>query len=246
MNCIQFTTEKDSVAKIISFLECDGLFIEIGDDFQDYAALLKTQKKRHFIGPIFTSRNSDLNRDNAFWIIGSNSENEIVHTQAVYFFDIGKQALSHYLLKNIARFSSHCESRYNLRYNPGPGAKNMQGRICYHGEFWLHIGPSSCGTSGTLALLTRLMMAECLKRWKVDYFFAFMRALNACRGLAARGGFMHFDPYAMVWDDPEKGVEQEAWVTWSSREDMEHLLHVANLMLLNSKQRTLTKGKTAA
>ncbi len=228
---------------IIKYIESSGIYLQIGTDFYDYAEALKQQEKRHFIGPIFSIENQGLGKNNAFWIIGRNKSDEIVHTQAVHLIDLKDQTLAAYLQKHIVDFSSFTDEQHNLRFNPGPSSGIISGQACYHGEFWLNLGVSRCGNSGMATLLSKLAMILSLQHWNVDCFFSFIIALNACRGLAARGGYMHTEPYSVVWEVPDRQEEQEAWLAWSNQIDIKHLINITAPMLAQSLRGSLAAPK---
>jgi hypothetical protein len=95
------------------------------------------------------------------------------------------------------------------------------------------------------AALARLALVMCLLKWAPDFVFGFIFPLAACKGLAAREGYMHTEPGSLYWAVSGQSEKMEIWTVWMSREDIRHIL-TSRLLPCSSnwrEVRTATEAK---
>ncbi len=216
------------ISTIVELVAARGVTLEVGSDFSALEQILKTQPQRNALAPKFDPQISELSEATAFWVLGRDSYGEVVHTQAVQTIDLQGSTLAAYLEK---RFCEFVPANYRIdtaqsRYCSAPGSRTIAGSVCYHGELWLKGGPGGYRGAGMTAVLARLAMVLSLMRWSPDYVFGFMFPLAACRGLAAREGYMHTEPGSIYWAVPGQTDALEEWAVWMSREDICHILQI--------------------
>jgi len=212
------------LSSLTEFFAMKGINLEIGSDFSVYKNLLLEQPKRHYIGPKFTTSKNQLDEENAFWLIGRDPEGDIIHSQAVRTIELDGKCLADHMSEKVGEYSSFGHPEFNLQYSAGPYASDITGTVCYTGELWLKMNKSNLGSSGLVALLSRMAMALSVEKWSPDVYFAFMDSKNVLRGLAARCGFMHMEPASIKWSVPETKSNHEAWTTWVTNTDIQYLL----------------------
>lgn len=216
------------VSTIVNLAASRGIKLEFGSDFSAFRDALKDQPERHSLSPRFDPQCNDLNEKTAFWITGRDALGEIVHTQAVRTIELGGLTLGSYL---AARFRDFTPADYAIdksrsRYHGAPGSRAIAGEVCYHGELWLKGGPGGYRGAGMTAVLARLAIAMSLLKWAPDYIFGFMFPIAACKGLAAREGYMHTEPGTLYWALPGQEEPMEIWTVWMGREDIRHILDI--------------------
>ncbi len=212
---------------LTEFLESEGLIIESGSDFEKYKNALKAQPDKDPIGPRFRPESFQNSDDEAFWVIGKNDAGQIVHTQAMRHIDLKGQSLGEHFEARIDDYISEIFDHDRMKYQAGPGAKTVTGKVCYVGEFWMQGGEKGIRGSDLATPLSHLTMAMCLLRWSPDYIFAIMRSSVICKGLAARSNFLRTEPGSFTLPFVDQGEDVEAWTAWSSREDMQYLMKLA-------------------
>ena len=79
-----------------------------------------------------------------------------------------------------------------------------------------------------------------LLEWSPDFVFGLVHPLAACKGLAAREGYMHLAPGGILWQQTEDNDIFEEWLVWMSREDIQHVMRFSPLRLYEKLE---TKGK---
>ena len=233
----------------------EGLELEVGSDFLLFEHYVNIQPARNPPAPKFSTRHNDLNESNAFWIVGKNSGGEVVHTQAVCTIDLKGDTLQEHISCNLMAFAMPGYSIDETRshYFPGPASRLIRGKVCYHGELWLKSGPDGFRGAGMTAILARLALAMSLLKWSPDYVFGFMPPIAACKGLAAREGYVHAQPRSILWSVEERKELVEDWIVWMSRNDIRHLMTIPPLTLFRQlegakrrKQSRSSANKTKA
>ncbi|SEW04648.1 hypothetical protein SAMN05444851_1067 [Aliiroseovarius sediminilitoris] len=213
------------VTAILDMASEHGLVIEMGSDFDLYESHINTHRAHQPIGAPFDPKRHEMNEHNGFWIVGWNEQGTLVHTQAMRRFNLGGLTLSDYLGQNFRDFPPVGLDLDMERscYQPGPGARRISGKTCYHGELWVKGDDRYRGT-GLPGLLARFALATCVLRWSPDHIFGFMPERHAFRGLAEREGYMHTDPSALAWYPKGSNAPLKGFMTYMSRDDLSHLI----------------------
>ena len=203
-----------------------GVHIRLGDDFHEYRDIIKHHRPEQPPAPPLDPDVHDMS--SGFWFTGTDAEGKLVFTQAMRDIDLGDLTLAEYLTANFRDFppASLPVDVPNSRYLPGPAARKITGRVCYHADLWMRPGESSYRGSGLPNVLARLAMVTAIMRGSPDYIFGFIARNHAFKGLGEREGYMHSEPSALHWlraDKPETLVCQ---MVWMGREDLEHLLTI--------------------
>ena len=96
--------EERFVSSTASVLEQHGIGISLGTDFDEYRSQFIAERPEHEIGAPFDPELHNLNKTNAFWMIGRNRQGEIMHTQAIRLLDLGCGTLGDYFSKSFRDF----------------------------------------------------------------------------------------------------------------------------------------------
>ena len=221
------------ISSCITRIAAAGLILEIGSDFKIFSNAIEKHTARSPVTPKFNPDIERLDETNAFWMLGRNEHNEIVHTQAIRLMDIGNKTLAEHALEEFPNYTPPLWTLVSdmSQYRPGPGSCKIHGTICYHGDFWFKGGKGGFRGRGMNVLTSHLAMAMSLVKWNPDYIYAYMNSLVACSGVAARGGFMHMEQNNLYWSIPGYSELLETWMVWSSRQDILHLIGAGSFSL---------------
>ncbi len=207
-----------------------GIELEVGSDFEFFCSIPNQQPDRHAISPIFDPEESDVSASNAFWLIGRNAAGEIVLTQAIKLVRVGEAGFLNHMQKNLADYRPKgdrldiAKSQINLTER----AAKLSGDLCYYGELWIkNTYRGSCLT----AIMPRLMFAIAISKWSPNVVFGIMEPLAACKGLAAREGFMHLEQGGLHWQGRTRSETFEEWLVWTTRDDFIFNMRVSLDML---------------
>jgi len=209
-----------------------GMKLQVGDDFQHYADMIRELRTDQPLGDPFNLEKQELTHENAFWISGWDKAGDLVHTQAIRRLQI-KNSLADFMQKSFRQFPpSGCDlDMGRSTYTPGPGARGIRGVVCYHGEAWLRSGKGGFRGTGIAGALARFAMTTAVLRWSPDYIFCFVPEGLAYRGLVEREGYMHTDPGALAWQLRD-GPQLRGFMGWMGREDLTHMMGIPTETLL--------------
>lgn len=210
------------VSAITEIARTCGITLEVGSDFESFREALTAHPDMPPIYPMFDPACSYVDWTNGLWIKGTDSEGEIVHTQALRQLDLSQTTLAEHLKLHRRKYviqGAAIDPDLSL-YTEGSAWHTIRGRVCYHGQLWLKGGPGGYRGKGLTTILPRLALALAYLQWSPDYVFGFMTPKAACGGLSAREGYMHFEPG--IWRVPGDTRKHETWMVWMSREDLAH------------------------
>lgn len=228
--------ETDAIAKYIAGAETVvselGISIEVGSDFDFFCSIPKLQPDRHAVSPIFDPDESSISASNGFWLIGRNASGEIVLTQAIKLIPVGEAGFLSHLTRDLADYRPKGD-RLDIAKSQvvlTDRAASLSGDLCYYGELWIKgTYRGSCLT----AVMPRLMFAIAIAKWSPNVVFGVMEPLAACKGLAAREGFMHLEQGGLHWWDHVSSEIMEEWLVWTTRDDFIFNMRVSPEMLSN-------------
>ncbi len=221
-----FSDGERFIANSTNVLARAGIELSIGHDFESYRSILADARPDHILGAPFDPSIHELNPDNAFWIIGRNVKGDIMHTQAMRMLDLGGKNLAEYLRHGFRDFppSGVDLDLPRSRYRPGPGAGQISGEVCYHGEFWIGATPREFRGAGLSSVLGRHAFWQAVQRWNPDNVFAFMQKAVVYKGFAARHGYMHTEPGSLRWFLRGNDTPIEGFMSYMNREDLRFIL----------------------
>ncbi|NIA68667.1 hypothetical protein HBA54_08690 [Pelagibius litoralis] len=235
-------SEIQFIGAINEIAERNAIRIEVSSDFDAFRNLRRKQTERPPLSPIFDPAVSDLGSKNAFWIKGSNSKGEVIHTQSVRLNDLTGCSLAEHLHQRRAAYAPPgiTVDIDQSSFGSAPASQIITGDVCYHGELWLKGGNNGLRGGGLTSTLPRLALALALLEWSPDYIFGLVHPLAACKGLAAREGYMHLAPGGILWQQQDSTEVFEEWLVWMSREDIQHVMRFSPLSLYEKLEK---KGK---
>lgn len=216
------------IAKIFSLLEDNNLHLKTGTDFEYFRNIPLKQPIRPHVAPMFDPAVQQLDPEKTFWLTASAPSGEVVHTQAIQLLDLEDKTLGEHLTARLGDYRPH-GNKLDLdksRARQTVATSNLRGQVCYHGELWIKGGKNGYRGGCLTALLPRLMLAMAMRRWRPDYIFGVMEPGAACKGLAAREGYMHLEQGSVLWHDPGSSEPFEEWIVWLGKQDIPHLLAV--------------------
>jgi len=213
-----------NVSSIIQKLESVGLRIEIGSDFVAYRKRRDAQSDRLPIYPVFDSSSSFIDESNAFWVCAFNDRNELVHTQVVRMIDLGETTLQDHLSQHRHKYLTPgmVKNADQVSYSRLPSLARINGRVCYHGEFWLKGGDQGLRGQGYTALMSRVVFEMALKIWSPDFLFGFVPIKLAMNGIPFRYGYSRCEPGGWIGADQQMAVEEA--LVWTSKSEAEQFL----------------------
>ena len=211
----------------VTTLTAHQLDLTVGDDFEEYATLVRAGRPEQPLGPPFDPSKQFLPKARGIWVIGRNPKGELVHTQAMRLLDLYDQTLARYLSSRYEEFppGGVKVDMENSWFRAGPGASHITGRAVYHGEMWM-ADDSAYRGRGLIDVLARFAFLTAMLHWQPDFVFGFILRPVARRGLAEREGYMHSDPYCLSWQIEGRNEPLDCNMVWMALDDLRHVMHV--------------------
>ncbi|GAB4391176.1 MAG: hypothetical protein Tsb0032_01860 [Kiloniellaceae bacterium] len=221
------------ISNIDQIAERHGMKIDVSSDFEAFRDLRTAQDKRLPISPIFDQRVSEISPTDGFWIKGTSESGELVHLQAVRLQTLRDVTLAEHLYQHRDIYAPPGVEvdLEQTNYGACPASRRITGKVCYHGELWLKGGPGGYRGHGLTAALPRLALALAHMAWSPDYMFGLVHPMAACKGLAAREGYMHLEPGGILWQRKDRDEVYDEWMVWMGHDDLAHLMRFAPLDL---------------
>jgi hypothetical protein len=186
---------------------------------QDFLAVNQANRATWLpLGSMFDTRFSQLDPDNAFFIVGENTRGETVACQACRYFDW-----------QGTTFKEECES---LRFwyadpatqkNQGEtstvtalAARGTTGRIAYSGAAWYR--PDYRG-KGLVEYLPRLARAYARSLWDTEATITLMAENNIRKGVFPRNGYKNLE-WAVDVVNNQSGTIRFGYI-WTKTDEME-------------------------
>ena len=216
------------IATSRDILRSHGIEITIGSNFENYAEIIRSERKVQNLGAPFDHEIYELPKKESFWLIGRNKDGELIHSQAAKKVHLGGKNLAGHLLKNFRDFPPPLPGvDFNRsRFRATPGAHRISGNVVYHGEVWMAPEEGTYRGTGLSTVLARTGLLEIMRRWDPDYIYGFMLRQVAFKGFSERMGYFHNEPGALHWQIAGRDEPLEAFLTWLSEEDAKFLLDI--------------------
>ncbi|RWK94382.1 hypothetical protein [Mesorhizobium sp.] len=195
-----------------------GLYITMGDDFEEYNRITSRLPGKPPTTPHFRPDCSDLQPRKAFWIIGRDREGSIAHVQAMRLDDLCNTSLAEHLGSLKACFADP-----DLQAGPSsscscsaPTARSITGLVAYHGDIWLR---ADFRGRGLAAFIGRIAFGLAWAKWSPDWIYALVAGWNIEKGVVDRYGYQHCE-YGSVLRLPALGISHDDWLVWLTRHEL--------------------------
>jgi len=201
-------------------LEQIGMHVEVGTDFARYRRIRAPHADTRPIYPMFDIASTFVDASNGFWIIGTDAEGRLVHTQAFRLLPLGDMTLRQHLQVHHQKYVTPgmVDDPDATRFEAHRGLDEISGRVCYQGEFWLEGGLHGFRGGGAVALLSRLGLELAAQTWAPDFVFAFIGANHALNGTPLRHCYYNAAPGSWATGDGRRFSEE--WLVWMSGADL--------------------------
>jgi hypothetical protein len=205
-----------------------GIDVQIGTDFDEYREIVLRDRPNQGLGAPFDLSLQNLNEGNAFWLTGRDMDGELMHTQAARLLDMKDETLGTYMFNRFREFPPAIPDidLERSRFRASPGARNITGRVIYHGEVWMSDKPGQFRGNGLSTVLARYGLLTAIQRWNPHYIFGFMARTVAFKGFAERMGYMHNEPGALRWFRKGSDIPLEGFLSYLSNEEARYLLEM--------------------
>jgi len=213
------------LARLIAGLEQQartrGLSLRLRTDFGHLCRLCGDLPDKPSPTAMFNPLLAEIGADNGFWLEGVDRDGRVSHVQAVRRDELAGTTLAQELesLRAFYRDPSLVAAGEYCR-SFAPAAREITGRVCYHGEMWLRGGPGGLRGKGLSAVLPKLALAIALARWAPDFVYGFGYPALINNGVMLQYGYCHMQPRVVYWVRPERSEPLDVWIVWLTGRDL--------------------------
>jgi hypothetical protein len=224
----QNDARKSQISECISNLAARKITLEIQNDFNQYAEIVRYERQVQALGAPFDHKKQFIPAHRGFWILGRNPDGVLMHTQAVRLLDLRNQNLGSYMTHHYEKFPpGGADVDWSKSwYRPGPGSKKITGQVAYHGEMWVDGSAGDYRGRGLVDILARIAFIQIQEQLNADHVFGYMLRSVARKGLAEREGYLHNDPYCLSWKLNDRVEPLDCNMVYMSAEDMDYSIDV--------------------
>jgi hypothetical protein len=204
-----------------------GMTLSVEEDFEAFARIARQMPGRAPVTPMFDPRHSELRPGRAFWIKGVDASGDVVHLQAARVDDLGDMALIDWLESLQAFYARPMMSAapHEVCFCAAPHAREIKGRVAYHGEVWLRDGVDGFRGFGLGGVLPRMAIAVALLRWSPDFMYGIAWPKIVQKGMARFYGYRNFQPHGAIWNWQRTPQVLQGDLIWLSRQEMIGMTH---------------------
>jgi hypothetical protein len=216
------------IATSRDILFSQGIDLTFGTDFEEYKEIVADERPMQKLGAPFDPEINELNKNNAFWVIGRSEDGALIHTQASKRIRLSGRPLSSYMMRQFRAFPPPLPG-VNLttsRFRATPGTHRIAGTAAYHGEFWVAPERGRYRGVGLAPVFGRTGMLEMMRRWDPDWIYGFILNVVAYKGFGARIGYLHLEPSVLKWVVDGRTAPIDTFRAYNSREDLQYLLDI--------------------
>jgi len=201
-----------------------GIKLSIGFDFQKYVSITKALPTKPPTYPTFRPDRSLIKPGEGYWMIGLDKNDEVVLVQAARLFD-----LSH------SNFAEHLESLKAFYADPAtqahpgdrcsctaPTAKKINGKVAYHGDFWLR---KDFRGQRMPEIMAAVLRGVSFSMWAPDFLVGLPERWLLTKGVLAQYGHLHCEPGGSVLHLVQENIVADDLFVWLTGEELEGLIN---------------------
>ena len=227
-NLIGNNTNKTTVREIIDLIRDikdhePGIHLEFEQHFAQFLNVIQNNPDREELSPMFDPRYCSIGTDNGFWIKGVNENGEIVHLQAIRFNDLKQKSLSQHWMEHsmLYRPPGIQPDFKKTVFDRAPASHLITGKVCYHGELWMHKDFRGLHIASRLANLAMLLARV---RFNPDFIYCLISPEIVRTGLSVRHGYLHMHPHGIQWHVQSETEIHEEYLIWMTAEELDQLM----------------------
>lgn len=197
-----------------------GIKLSIGFDFHEYVSITGATPTKGKTYPTFRPDRSPIKVGEGYWLVGVDTNNEIVLVEAARLYDLSQSNLAEHL-QSLKFFyadpakHAHPQDRCICR---APSAPQITGKVVFHGDIWVR---ADFRGQGITKIMAGIMRGASLAMWAPDF---------TC-GLAGRWSVdkrvydvAHSEPSGSVLRLVAENIEEDEWLLWTTGEELRSLI----------------------
>lgn len=199
-----------------------GVRLAIGFDFHEYVSITGSIPTKGRTYPVFRPDRSPIKSGEGYWFVGVDKSNEIVVVEAARLYDLSNTNLAEHL-ESLKFFyadpskHAHPDDRCISR---APSARQITGRVAYHGDLWVR---RDFRGRGMPAIMAGMMRGVSLAMWAPDFTCALAGQWSVDKRVYDTS---RCEPDGSILRLAGEDIVDEDWLFWKTSEDLMSLVSV--------------------
>jgi hypothetical protein len=201
-----------------------GIKLSIGFDFHKYVSITKALATKVPTYPTFRPDRSPIEKGEGYWMIGLDKNNEVVLVQAARLYDLSNSNFAEHL-ESLRVFygdpatQAHPQDRCSCT---APSAKKINGKVAYHGDFWLR---KDFRGQGMPEIMAAVLRGVSFSMWAPDFVVGLPERWLLSKGVLAQYGHLHWEAGGSVLHLVEDNIVADDLIAWLTGDELECLVN---------------------
>lgn len=196
-----------------------GIKLSIGFDFDEYVSITRSTPTKGRTYPNFRPDRSPIKSGDGFWMMGVDKKNDVAVLQAVRLYDLSGSNFAEHLESLKAFYADPA-----IHANPqdictctAPSAKEMTGKVAYHGDAWVR---SDYRRQGMPKIIAGVARGVAFAMWTPDFMCGLGARWLLDKGLVAQYEYAHWEEGGSRLRLVEEGIVDDDWLIWLTGEEL--------------------------
>ncbi|WP_143130709.1 hypothetical protein [Bradyrhizobium arachidis] len=194
-----------------------GIKLSIGFDFHEYLAITRATPTKAPTYPNFRPERSPIKTGEGYWMMGVDANNEVALLEAARLYDLSDSNFADHLESLQAFYGepaiyAHPQDRCTCR---AASAKQMTGRVAYHGDRWIRRDFRGQGIPKIMAGIAR---GVSFAMWAPDFLCALVARKRLDRGSVY--GYAHYEPGGSALHLLDEAIVDDDCLVWLTGEEL--------------------------
>lgn len=200
-----------------------GVKLSIGFDFHEYVSITKALPTKKRTYPMFRPDRSPIKSGEGYWMIGVDKNSEVALVEAARLYDLSNSNFAEHLESLKAfyadpRMHAHPEDRCTCA---APSARQITGKIAYHGDFWLR---EDFRGQGLAKVMAGVLRGISFGMWAPDFICGLAERWLLDKGVLARYGYAHHEPGGSILRLVEENIADDDLLVWLTGGELRRLV----------------------
>jgi hypothetical protein len=201
-----------------------GIKLSIGFDFHKYVSITKALPTKPPTYPTFRPDRSSIKPGEGYWMIGLDKNDEVALVQAARLFDLSHSNFAEHLESLKAFYvdpatQAHPEDRCSCT---APSAKKINGKVAYHGDFWLR---KDFRGQRMPEIMAAVLRGVSFSMWAPDFLVGLPERWLLSKGVLAQYGHLHCEPGGSLLHLVKDDIVADDLLAWLTGEELEALVN---------------------
>ncbi len=201
-----------------------GMKLSIGFDFNEYVAITRSLETKRPTEPIFRPDCSPIKSGEGYWMIGADQNNEVALVEAARLYDLQHSNLAEHLESLKAFYAdpvrqAHPRDRCTCT---APSARNIRGKVAYHGDFWLR---KDFRGQGMPKIMAAVLRGISFAMWAPDFVCGLAGHWTLDKGVLGQYGHTHHESGGAILQLVEEKITEDNLLVWLTGEELRRLVY---------------------